>query len=102
MEVDSNVSFSTEGQQRILCAFHTPNEVPRFSLSDIIHLQFKSGCRSEMNNIKFSYKMNSALCGCSTAGKGHVHHIMTILLCMHMQNFCSSGQLSNFITRTDT
>ena len=44
--------------------------------------QFKSGCCSEMKNVKFSYKMNCALCGCSTAGKGHVHH-------MHYYDHCA-------------
>ena len=37
MEVDSNVSFSTEGWQLILCAFYAPNKIPRFSLINIIH-----------------------------------------------------------------
>ena len=44
---------------------------------------------------KGSWDINSALCGCH-AGKG------PRALCYALTNFCSSGQLLDFITCTDT
>ena len=37
MEVDSTVSPPTEGWQSIQSTFNTPTQVPKFSLSNVIH-----------------------------------------------------------------
>ena len=72
----------------------------------------KGECRPEMKKDKM-YKMimclckgscdiNSALCGCP-AGRGPCASCKHIgALCYALANFCSSGQLPDFITCTDT
>ena len=76
------------------------------------HWWVKGDCRPEMKKDKMykmimclckgSWDINSALCGCP-AGRGPCASCKHIgALCYALASFCSSGQLPDFITCTDT